>query len=293
MMRTSAVKGLPRSSIPRALREVWLAFHQTELCQGLDAVFLFRADGMEVWCAIDDEKSYQKLVELVGPRKAEFQIDLYPTRMPEEKKSREEASDPPPSLSQNAELRAYLQDPFDAAAGRGAIPARAEEPVGEPGLQLKRRLLLFAEETVEWAKHLRRYAVDLPVLAWAGFDPAAAADTKPQAREVCARHAREIEKLAQKLTDNLSRAFPRPEKQARKPQTPERPQRASRSVSERAAQLSEASLDIALRVHRFIYPEKYTVSLADLREPGLLGALRDLGKMASEFQTLVSTDKKG
>jgi hypothetical protein len=292
-MKTSAVKDLPRGDIPRALREIWLAFHQTELCQGLDTVFVFRADGMEVWCAIDDEKSYQKLVELVGPGRTEFQIDLYPTRMPEEKRSWEEESNPPPSLSQNAELRAYLQDPFDAAAGRGGVPARPEEPLGEPGLSLKRRLLFFAEQTVEWAKRLRRYAVDLPVLAWAAFDPAAAADVRPQAREVCARHAREIEKLALKLTDNLSRAFPRPEKQPRKPQTPKRPQRASKSVTESAAQLSEASQDVARRVYQFIYPEKHTVSLADLREPSLLGTLRDLGKMASEFQTLVSTRKGG
>jgi hypothetical protein len=46
-------------------------------------------------------------------------------------------------------------------------------------------------------------------------------------------------------------------------------------------------------VYQFIYPEEYTVALADLREPSLLGALRDLEKMASEFQTLVSTGKKG
>ena len=41
---------------------------------------------------------------------------------------------------------------------------------------------------------------------------------------------------------------------------------------------------IARRVHRFIYPEYYTVELEELRNPSLLESLRTLQRMVLEFQ---------
>lgn len=279
---SAAVKDLPRADIPRSLRELWLAFHQAELCQSLDAVFVFHSDGMEIWCAIDDERSYQKLIELVAPRKAQFRIDLYPTRLPEIKKTREELTTPPPSLWQNAELRAYLGEPF-VEAGRGVTAARLEEEIGGPETQLKQRLLLFAGQTIEWANRLKRYGFELPALAWAAADEGAGADVRPQARAVCVQHAREIGKLAQKLGENLARALPRPEKQARRSRAPARTHAAGGTPVQKAARLAEACRAIGDRVYRFIYPDNHTVALADLREPDLPAAVRELEERAMEL----------
>jgi len=282
---STAVKDLPRADIPRPLREVWLAFHQAELCRGLDAVFVFYRDGLEVWCAIDEEKSYQKLIELIAPRKAQFRIELYPARLPEIKKTREELTTPPPSLWQNFELRAYFGDPF-TEAGRGATAARVEEETGGPEAQLKQRLLLFAAQTIEWANRLKRYGCELPALAWAAADEGAGADIRPQVRAVCVQHAREVERIAQKLGENMARALPRPEKQARRARPPARPRSAGGTPVQKAARLAEACREIGDRVYRFIYPDSHTVGLADLREPDLPAALRALEESASEFASL-------
>jgi len=45
------------SEVPLQLREGWLRFHEAELCQGVDAVFVFHKKGMEVWCRVEDEKN--------------------------------------------------------------------------------------------------------------------------------------------------------------------------------------------------------------------------------------------
>lgn len=282
---SAAVKDLPRADIPRPLREVWLAFHRAELCRGLDAVFVFHRDGMEVWCAVDEEKSYQKLIELVAPWKAQFRIELYPTRLPEIKKTREELTTPPPSLWQNEELRAYLQDPL-LDAGRGVTAARIEEEIGGPEAQLKQRLLLFAAQTIEWANRLKRYGFELPALAWAAADEGAGGDIRPQVRAVCVQHAREVERIAQKLGENMAHALPRPERQARRARAPAGRRSAGGTPVQKAARLAEACREIGDRVYRFIYPDSHTVALTDLREPDLPAALRALEESASEFASL-------
>ena len=55
---------------------------------------------------------------------------------------------------------------------------------------------------------------------------------------------------------------------------------------QKAARFAEACREIGDRVYRFIYPDSYTVALADLREPDLPAALRALEESASEFASL-------
>jgi len=75
------------SEVPLQLREGWLRFHEAELCQGVDAVFVFHKKGMEVWCRVEDEKNYHKFTEMLEPLRASYQIDLYATRPTPEEKS--------------------------------------------------------------------------------------------------------------------------------------------------------------------------------------------------------------
>jgi len=284
-MSFASVKGFLRADVPLALRSLWLDYHQAELCQDLDSVFVFRPDGIEIWCAIQNEKSYQKLGELCKPLEGTLQFDLYPTRYPREK-PKEEDRNPPPSLMNNNELLSYLADPF---ARRRMDETGVEIPQAGLGISLKQRLMAFAEQTLESAERLKRYSTDLGALAWGASAPAADPGWRSRCRDVCGRHAREIEKVAQRLGDDLSRAFPRGER----PEKPEAAEvtRGGGSVRERADQLAVAAEEAARRVYRFIYPERHTVGLEELRQPGLIAALQNLEAMAAGLQNALPPAK--
>jgi hypothetical protein len=276
-------ENLPRSDVPRALREVWLAYHQSGWCQGLDCVFLFRPDGMEIWCAVEDERSYSRLTEMTRALQSAFKVEIYPTRRPKGKPEKEERM-PPPSLWHNEELRSYL----GASLGRkgpGALPP-VETAEAETDMTLKQRVLGFAEQVLEWAERLRRYAADLPLLAWAAADAEAPADLKPQCADVCRKHARELGRNARRLQDNLAHAIPRAARTA-KPARERRFQSEIGPPGRQAEQLAADAAEISRRVYGFVYPEEHTVELGDLREPGLLLALEDLGDAAAWFQSAI------
>jgi len=280
---------LPGIDVPRNLREIWLAYHETELCQDLAATFVFRADGMEVWCAIEEEKAYRKLADLIDARTGKLQSELYPTRLPEEKKSRAEKG-PPPSLWHNDELRAHLRDPFEQAAGRIAFD-RAEDQILSPDDRLKMRMISYAEQALDWAARMKKYGADLPLLAWAAFAAGAAPDMKLPAKSVCEKHARELGKHAGRLGEHLLRAFPKGSGQGRLKEAGAQSRQAGGSPLTFAALVSDAARDVARRVYLFIYPEKHTVGLIGLRNPDLLQALNELERMAAEFQVLLLSAK--
>ncbi len=277
---------LPGKEVPRCLREIWLAFHQQELCRDLDSLFLFWSDRMEVWCVVDEEKSYNKFSELIGERNAREQVDLYPTRPPEPKKSREEEG-PPPGLWHNEELRIYFQDPGERLAARPFSPRPpAVEPPADPFL--KRRLVFFGEQLQEKSTRMKRLAADLPLLAWAAFDGESPEDLRSPAAAACVNHAREVEKNAERLAEDLSRAFPRTDRQDWKEAAAGKQLLQSREAAANAAQISRVAEDLARRVYRFMYPDVHTVGLEDLRSPGLLRRLAELAAASAEFQRLLS-----
>lgn len=203
----------PTSDVPLPLREVWLRFHEADLCQGLDAVFVFPKTGMEVWARIDNEKSYRKFAELLVPLHASFRINLYATHPVPDKKP----TDPPSSLLENAELRGYLRDPYTRVGSpddsmevsprdltrQAGSPWGDGKPGGAPAMaaplpapDLKQRMLAFSEQTLHSARQMKRYADDLPALAYVACDPAEPQKrpspshdhmpgTYPEARQVC------------------------------------------------------------------------------------------------------------
>ncbi len=273
----------PAQSIPRDLREVWLRFHEGELCQGVDAVFQFHHKGMEVWCLVEDEKAYQRFTEMIEPLRPKYTVDLYVTRPAAEKKSPEDR-DPPPSLWNNAEIRAYLQDPFqrnNPGPGLTVRPPPGSEPDAE--LFLKQRILMFAEQTLEWDNKMKKYAADLPALAEAGFNRSADPELKTQTVAVCLAHAQALDKHAERLIDNLTRALPKSDRRFRSPELPDKGRR-SGPPDESAQQVSNAARSIARRIYRFIHPQQHTVGLVDLREPSLLESLKTLRRMVADFQ---------
>lgn len=264
------------------LRDFWLRFHEADLCQGLDAVFLFRPKGLEIWCIVEDEKSFDKLNEFLAPLRPSYQIAVYPTRPPAEKKSIEDRN-PPPSLWNNDELRTFLSDPFVSAMNAPADPTKPRPLTATQADIVKERMIMFTEQTLDWNRRLRRYAADLPALTEMAADSSLGPETRARASSICLAHAQAIERLASRLNDSLSEAFPRAAKRPKSPAEADKADAPKMAPIESARELSSSALAIARRVYRFIHPQWHTVGLADLREPSLLEALRGLRRMANGF----------
>jgi len=77
----------PNRNTPQKLQDAWLSFHETDLCQEVDAIFVFRKSGLEVWSRIESDKTFQKFHELFEPLKNSYPVELYTTRPSEEKKT--------------------------------------------------------------------------------------------------------------------------------------------------------------------------------------------------------------
>jgi hypothetical protein len=285
---TDSSADMPPRDTPQRLLEAWLRFHETDLCQGVDAVFAFHSSGMEVWSLVEDEKSYQKLQELLDPLRASYRIELYTTWPQAEKKS-ESGADPPPSLWENHELRSYLGDSFARARGRtsfGDLPPLITD-LPAPDEMLKQRLSIYAEQTLERNQMMKRYAMDLPALVRVTLDPTVSRALRSRASAVCMKHARDLSKCIEKLADSLRHAFPKAadEKSSR----PEKSGKTGTALLESALQISAITQNVSLRVYHFIHPEHYTVGLDELRQPSLLHALATLEKMNSDFQKALAT----
>jgi len=281
-MPTAPEEGRPLADTPSDLRDFWLRFHEAELCQGLDAVFLFRPNGMEIWCIVEDERSFDKLNEMLAPLRPNYRIAVYPTRPTVEKKSIEDHN-PPPSLWNNEELRAFLSDPFISAMNAPADPAKPHPLTASQTDMVRERMIMFTDQTLDWNKRLRRYAADLPALTELASDSSLGPEPRARAFSVCAAHAQAIERLAARLNDNLSEAFPRGAKRPKSPPEAAKTDAPRVPLIESARELSNSATTAARRVFRFIHPQRHTVGLADLKEPSLLEALRGLRRMANGF----------
>jgi hypothetical protein len=260
-------------------REVWLRFHEAELCQGVDAVFAFSEKGIEIWSVVEEEKSYQKLLELLAPLRASQQVSLYATRPVPEKKSPEDR-DPPPSLWNNMEIRSYFQDLRDT--GQGGVTVRPKTP-GDPDFLVKQRIMMFAVQTLELDRKMKRYTADLTEISEVAFGAEFEPGLRRRAADTCLAHTQGIRRVAEKLTENLILALPKGSKKLS-----ERAERSKRSPvgppDQSMISLASATRSIARRIYRFIHPEKHTVGLVDLREPSLLESLKSLRTMTEDFQ---------
>jgi hypothetical protein len=263
--------------IPRDLQEAWIRFHELELCQNNEAEFVFRKNGMEVRSRSDDGSS-QRLAKLLEPLRATYQIHLSEahTSGVADGPSEPVREEVPPSLWNNERLRLYMQNSFAPAsamlAGKGNEPKNSDEV----DRLVKQSLAMFSRQTLDWAIRMSRYASDLPPLADAGFNANVAPELKSRAAEVCIEHARAMDRLAQKLSGNLDLALPNSLGPFRPPNASELAVPARTEPFEEASQISAMARRIARRIHHFIYPQTFTVSLSDLKEPGLLEALNDL-----------------
>jgi hypothetical protein len=278
------VSGVPLREVAAPLREAWLRFHGSELCLGVDSVFVFQPKSVEVWCRVQDVKNYQALVALLQPLQKTYRIDIYATHPEREKKAWSlDDEDPLPSLWTNAELRAYFRDPFAGRAGTPDDGAAILGPDSRVDPAVKRRMKLYGDQLLEWTAKAERLADDLPALAAAGFGADSTPDTQGRARTVCLEHVREVGKLAERLEENLVYALPRGSGDSRAA-PPEKPAEAAGDPARDAWRVSDQASEIVRRIRRFLYPQAHTVGLADLREPGLLDSLKTLQTAVTDFE---------
>ena len=277
----------PGVSTPQKLQEAWLRFHETDLCQEVDAVFVFHKSGMEAWSRIESDKIQMKFLELFDPLRNLFRIELYTTRPLSKKKSGNE-DDPPPSLWQNLELRANMGDPVAQFKGRLDPEERIQIDLNLPDGLIKQRLLVYAERTLDWNRKMESYATDLPALVRLALNPAADPGIALKSAKICTAHAQNLEKQIGKLISTLALAFPKSSRRTQ-PSAPEASIKIQgKTPVDSAEQISAGARLVAQRVHRFVHPEAYIVGLDELRNPSLLESLRELKAMVSDLQKSIS-----
>lgn len=270
----------PPADAPPDFVEVWLRFHEQQLCESIDAVFVFRPALLEVWMVVDEEKNYEKLHDLLTALRAAGRAQIYPTRMPPETRSTSERM-PPPGLWTNNELRSYLLVPFNE--NRRLAGLQPDEDGFHNGDRFYRqRLTAYADQTLEWNRHLRREAQDLRALGTFAYGTSATAGLRARAAAVCQAHIRELDRNAERLIGNLTLAVPRPDRRAqgKSAQEPRLPPPVSPSAD--VSRLASTAGTASQRVQRFIYPRAHTVTLENLRESDLLSSLRSLRTLATD-----------
>ncbi len=275
----SEQKSAAEAAVPGPLRDAWLRFHEKELCQDLDTVFVFHPKGMEVWCLVEDERSFQRFSDMLMPLRSAFEIEIYATRPAPVKKTKDD-DEPPPSLWNNDALQKYLYEPTRSITDD--TPQELTLSLSRRAI-LKQRLLLWAGQILGWNRRVRRYSADLPDLARLAFGPGADPEVKRRALTVCLAHAQDLDRNLARLSDNIAEALPRPDKSARTTEKPDVPRLPS-SPAELVTMASSRAREISERVYRFIYPQDYTVDLKDLRQSSLLEALHELRRIVSELQ---------
>jgi hypothetical protein len=267
---------------PEALSRVWLRYHETDLCRGMDAVFIFSENGMEAWIRVEDQKSYEKFQRILEPLRDIFQIVLYATH-PEEDEDPDSYWEPPSSLWENYELRSSLGDPFARARERMDLGNQRDIILFPADEILRQRLLVYADEILERNYKIKRYSSDLPSLAHLSTNPSFATELRLKAAQVCKAHAKNLEKELDKLGKSLKYAFPR-SREDDMPSTQAQSGNATKSFMEMAEQIALEARDVSYRVDGFIHPKKHTVDLNELRRPSLLAAVERLEEMVSDFQ---------
>lgn len=273
---------------PRALQEVWLRFHESALCQGMDATFEFNESGMKVRSLIEDEKSYQKFQEMIQPLQSSFQIELDVSRPMKENKegvSDQDENDPPPGIWQNYELRYNLGHSSMKLSEQNSL-----EMLQSDFEILKMRMYLYAVQTIELNKKMERYASDLPVLSRVSSDPAIEPNLRAKAKAISLMHSLELGKVISKLRTNLILAIPRTKQ---KEQTHAgKSSGNTKSVVDSSIQIADAAHAVAQRIFQFIYPERFTVGVEELRGSSFLDSLKALSRMNSDFQKEMSNPIK-
>ena len=186
-------RSVPGPDTPDPLKNAWLQFHGSNLCQGVDAVFSFNDRGVEIWSLVEDEKSYRKFIQLLEPLKPAYRIEVYAT-YPQKEEKPDNRREPPPSLWQNYELRSYLGDPFARGMERADFEQRTQLYLSPPDEIIRQQLVLLPSRrltgTGKWNVMPGSSIID-PNRGGSATE----LSLKSSAKEICLEHVRGIEAL--------------------------------------------------------------------------------------------------
>ncbi len=265
----------------RELLEVWLRFHEEELCLRIDPLFVPDETGVQVWSLVKDEKSYKKFLRILRPLSQSRHLEVFAAEAVSPEASMESGA--PASLWENEELRKFYSVP-----GRRLDPELMYDwPLSVVSQEeiFMQRMIIFSSQTIEMGDDLARLAKDLPVLTRIARDPVFDADLRLQAYEICLEHTRSLGKQTDKLYKNLKMAIPTGKERQEVPSQDIRGGNQEASSLEIAVRISETAQNISRQVYSFIYPDSHTVGLDELRNPDLLDSLlvlQELGEIYME-----------
>ena len=296
----------PHQQTPVNLKEAWLKFHEDGLCQLVDAEFQFPDEKMVVWAKVEKEKNYRKLSAMLKPWVESRQVELHAVR-PGIQKGEADIRTPPPSFWTNSELIERFHDSYLWNAGimnqdslyntmRPAGSILYAQPIPLPiwgplqetptsTVLFGQRLLMFAQDTLQYDREMSRYAAELPPLARVAFDTAETPALGLRALAVYREHIRKLQKYEKKLKNNLSIALPGAVRTPRKAIPIEKTAMPQTTAFDLAVRLAGEIQDLSDGVYQFMYPENHTVSLADLRDPSLVQSLEMIQSDTAELLT--------
>lgn len=264
---------------PDDITETYLRFHEKELCNDVTAFFIFDGHGLQVWCRTRDGSSYGKLMKLIKPLSASYSVETFSSTLyPDE--SSEDASILPPSLWENSELSDYLLTPLI----ENPLIEEFDMPIfiGDPTDLYRKRLMMFSEQALKRGSELERIGAELPELTRMGTDHLLYSDLESLALRICVDHCREMEKVAGKLQKSLKQALPGDGKGVSDDGGRPLPVEVL-DIRDLAGRIRESSRRISQGVHAFLYPERHTVQLEELRRPGILVSLEELRRLLGEY----------
>ena len=162
---------------------------------------------------------------------------------------------------------------------------RTETPM--PSTLFGQRLLMFAQDTLNYDRKMSRYAANLPALARVAFDPEETPALSLRALTVCREHAQRLQKYEKKLKNNLSMALPGTSRTGRKTTPIEQTTITKATAFDFAVLLAREIQDLSNSVYEFMYPDNQTVTLADLRDPSLIQSLETIQRDTAEFLSFI------
>jgi len=300
----------PNQHTPQKTKEAWLRCLEEKVCQKADAEFAFPNEKMVVWVNVEKEKNYRKLLELWRPLMDSGQIEIRPVYH-EIQKWVADIKTPPPSFWTNSNLIEHFTDsvPWNMGAFVQGRPYSTSTTIPAPSIMaeqristliwgfpletkmssnlLGQRLLMFAQDILNYNSNISRYAANLPALARVAFDPEETPALRLRALTVCREDAQRLQKYEKKLKDNFSRALPDTSRTKRNTAPIEQSTTTTATAVEFAVLLAREIQDLSDSVYEFMYPEKLTVTLADLRDPSLIQSMDTIQGKTAEFLNLI------
>lgn len=278
-----SLSNVPGIQTPQALKNFWLRFHKDNLCQKLDAAFVFEKNRLRVFLNVESPGQEKELLKRLKPLQKSYLIELVPVRIPAQE-GPSYILNTPPSFWVNSRLverihTSLMMDTPIFAQGLLSRPVTLPEPI-----RMQQRMLEFSRNTFEYTLRVKRLAAHLPLLARAAYDPDAPADFRKQALEVCRKHARDLEKYAKKLSSNLDEALPEPPTEFKITATTG----TENNPVDEASHLSSEAQNTSALIYNFIYPKDFTVDLSNLRNPPLIRSMKKLLQITEEFRNSIS-----